>query len=364
MRTLTICACLVALCLASPTEARTVFIERVPDGGIQPLMTSDEAGTLRLVYFVAAGEDTRLGRLLYRERTSGSEGWSEPVVITPQPYRHTDAIGRADIAVDGAGRLHVTWFNASPPAYYYTKSDMSRTRFASPREVVTEHLDGVEAASSIATDGERVTISWHAGDMVDEASRQVYAVTSTDGGRTFGPEIAVSDQALGVCGCCCMETGYLDGGEFVLAYRSAIDGKGRHMQLMKNGTTTSVDDWVVEYCPVTSNAAAGDWLVFETEGTIMEARLTGEGGTRAVARSSSTIRQKHPAIAVNGDNERLIAWGEGNGYTVGGGLALRLFDAGGDSLAPEIEGRREATIPDYSFVAVSRLPNDDFLVLY
>lgn len=339
-----------------------VHLQHVPDNGIQPVLSSDSEGNVHLIYYLAKPGD-RVGDLYYR-RLEGNGSWTGAVRISRTAYRHPDAIGKAAFAIGADGRVHVTWFTADPAQYLYTRTDPGGTSFEPPRSVVSDHIDGVEAGAAIAVDNDRVTIAWHAGDMTHEESRRVYAISSADGGKFFGKELAISDPALGACACCSLATGFSPEGTLVLAYRSAIDGNGRHMQVMRNGDTETISEWQLDTCPVSSNAITGGWLAFETRGRILEWPMSAGAAARVVKDAAGAIRQKHPAIAVNLSGERLIVWGNAPGYIKGGRLDMTLVDNSGNPLPFSLDSPGPAEIPDYSVAAAAALPDGDFLVLY
>ena len=390
-----------------------VNLLRVPDGGIQPRARTDSAGTTHLVYFLlnqdaAAGTREQSGHLYYRQLAAGAKHWSAAIQVSTAAYEHNDAIGKASIAVDATGRVHVTWLELSPVRFQYTRSNQQQTDFEQPRSLVSTHLLGIEAEPALAVSGTQVAITWHAGDMLDEASRAVYARASSDAGATFGPEQQLSDPSLGACACCGLAAAYQPDETLLVAYRSAIDSSGRHMQLLQGAPgqrqTAMLDAWELNACPVTSNQFAQSqpqasiqntpqpsiqntpqalWLTFETRGEIRLYDVNGGqvGGVRAAA---GGLRQKHPALAVNSNGQRLLAWGEGNGYKSGGTLNWQLFNPAAETKsgteggtkggtkgeaadkAPEAGTKpdRQLRIPDYSVVAVAPRNNNSFLLIY
>ena len=350
------------LCLAGVAVAGDEprwHIERVPDSGIQPRLVADAAGKVHLLYFQFVNRETRRGHYVHRSR-HGNGDWSDPVRVFDVPLSHNDAIGKASLAVDDRGRVHVIWFPGD--SYYYARSTEDGSAFESPRKLVTDNANGIEAEAAIAVKDNEITIAWHAGDMADEASRQVYVVRSIDGGDHFGAETAISDASLGACACCTLATGYDRSGEFVYAYRSAINGTGRHLQLVRGTSTQSVGDWTVDTCPVSSNTIKRDWLVFETQGVVMSTSVNSPA-PRPVTTSDGDLRQKHPDIAINSKGERLVVWGEANGYVKGGQLRAQFLGET-DSHQRMQPDTGDMTIPDFSIAATAALADDSFLILY
>lgn len=361
------------------TMPPSVHIARVPNAGIQARMLNDSEGGVHLVYFKAASAGKRTGHLFYSSYVSDKAEWSTPVRVSSTTYMHQDAIAKANLTVDDVGRVHVVWFRRDPYEYVYTRSNPDRSSFEPERSLIKENLEGVEAEASIASFGDSVTLTWHAGDLGREAERCVFALTSRDGGQTFGEETRFSDPALGACACCTLASTYQRDGELMVAYRSAVNGDGRHMQLLvappmessrSPVDTRLISEWFLAACPVSSaNFSQGfqpvvqRWLAFEREGEIFFVDAgSEEAGPRKVTAGKSKVRQKHPSIAVNGFGHRLIVWGEGFGFRGGGDLKMRMFDrSNGSLITPDTEAM---TIADFSVGAVAALADGSFLVLY
>jgi len=343
--------------LASPT----VYIERVPDKGIQPRLVSDPDGGVHLLYFKKTEGRKNSGDLFYRKLLLPGK-WSTALRVS-QTFTHNDAIGKASMAIDADKRLHIVWFVSNPPGYWYSRS--TEKGFEPPRSLVTDNLNGVEAEATIAVRNNLVTINWHAGDLRAESKRQVYSIDSSNGGASFAREIAISDPGLGACACCGVASIYQEDGKLNIAYRSAINDTGRHMQLLSgsvssaNWQTSTLSEWKLNTCPVSSNAIKDNWLVFETRGRIYK---TSFSGSPVRVSSHDGERQKHPAIAINSAAQQLVIWGESPGYFNGGALKVAIFDSQNQIMeTPDTAGM---LIPDYSVAAATALEGGEFLVLY
>ena len=209
----------------------------------------------------------------------------------------------------------------------------------------------------------------------------MFTRVSSDAGISFGEELQTGDPALGACACCSLTTAYDNAGKQLLAYRSAIDNGGRHMQLLtvpSEGQPGVYRDlhplhqWELYACPVTTNELLkeqdhGNWLVFENHARIIMDFLPHESADiepdapLLVGDPLTETRQKNPAIAINSQREKLVVWGEAISYTRGGALNLQVFDA--DTVVVEVV-KPELNIPDFSFPAAAVLNDDSFLVLY
>lgn len=387
-RTMLYLTCLWFVALADISAAvPEVQIAATPDGGVQPRLVTDAEGEVHLLYFKKRlrAPAAREGNLYYRQYLKDQGHFSQPVKVSTQAFNlQSYAIARAALAIDGQGRVHVMWYQPRSDHYFYTRSNSDRTAFEQQRSMVNDFIEGHDAGGDIAALGNKVAIVWGAGDLSREEERTMFARFSHDGGETFGSEMMISNPDYGACACCAMAAEYLNDQELLVAYRSAVDGVGRHMQLLTvdgvdNSPTGShyeamqpLREWEASFCPLSTNdiAAGGngdagngdeDWLVFETESRIIQMRLPA-GEPMAVAEPFSETRQKNPAVAVNPRGQRLIVWGEAISHTRGGRLNMSLFD--GEGLVTDFRFEEDLAIGDFSFPAVAAIGPNKFLVLY
>lgn len=375
----------------SAAAATDVVIQATPDGGVQPRITVDNDGNIHLLYFKKRlrSPEAREGNLYYRQYSPEQKRFSLPVRVSSQAFNMpTFSIGRASVAIDGEGRIHALWYLPRQAEYIYTRSNIERTQFEPQRSMVTEFREGIDATADVAAHGNQVAIVWGAGDLSREDERTVFARLSEDSGASFGPEMSVGNPDLGACACCSLATNFVNSdidevSDLLVAYRSAIDGIGRHMQLLTLDLVGGVDvdgihsasyaavhqlqEWELSSCPLSTNDISIDsdahrWLVFETKSRIVQLDSQTQDAPTAIAEPFTETRQKNPAIAFNAKGERLVVWGEAISHARGGRLNLRLFDS--EDQIQEIELEEAITIPNYSFPAAASLPNGDFLVLY
>ena len=372
---------LFALSLASVAAAE-IHIQKTPDAGVQPRLVVDDSGNVHLLYFKKrlAAPSAREGNLYYRRYLPERNGFGLPVKVSSSAYDlRSFAIERAAMAVGGDGRVHVVWYVPKDNQYYYSSSNTEGSIFETQRPMVEQFSEGLDAGADIAALGSQLAIVWGAGDLSREQERAVYGRISMDSGASFSDEVQMGSKELGACACCALATDFAAENALRIAYRSAIDGVGRHMQtltvqLADEGMQTgdyadlsALQEWELSACPLSTNDIVVDvedrqWLVFETEARIMPLQL-GEGDeARAVAEPFIETRQKNPTMAINAAGDRLIVWGEAISHTRGGRLNMRLF-AADDSDASEAFVE-ELNIPKFSFPAAAALPNGDFLVLY
>ena len=81
---------------------------------------------------------------------------------------------------------------------------------------------------------------WHAdARRGSEEHRRVWMATSTDGGRTFAPEVALSTP--GVCGCCGMSAAVTERrAELVRAYTAVQNAQERIQALVNDPALASI----------------------------------------------------------------------------------------------------------------------------
>ena len=359
-----------------------VIIEPTPDGGIQPRLRVDDKGGIHLLYFKKRinRPSSREGNLYYRQYDTETRQFRLPVKVSSSAFSmQTFSIARAAMALTDDGRVHVMWYYPRSTEMIYSRSNPERTIFEEQRSMVRQYQDGIDAGGDIAALGSEVAIIWGAGDLSAEHERTMFARFSHNSGENFGDEIIISNPDLGACACCSLAGDYLREEDLIVAYRSAIDGVGRHMQLLTlenvnnqitgayYGSMHKEQKWEASFCPLSTNdiSRGSDnqrWLVFETESRIMELDLTTQDKVSPIGEPFIETRQKNPALAINQNGERLIVWGEAISHSRGGRLNMRLFNIEGHNT--DYDMIQEINIPDYSFPAVAALPNNDFLVLY
>jgi hypothetical protein len=366
---------------SDPSALPSVSVDRVPNGGIHPRIMFDEWGDTHLLYFRAEFPDSGayLGNLYYSRYDNSTGLWRPELKVSAEPFNYKDPIYRANLAIDGEGRVHVLWFVDRPAQYVYTRSNIEKSVFEDPRLLVRQNMEGIDAAAEIASYNNRIAIVWGAGDLMREDQRSIYLLESQDYGSTFGDEVMIADSALGACACCGLAAEFNQQGELIVAYRSAINNTGRHMQRLvvarnaHNEIQTSyqpvhaLSEWELSSCPVSTNDIVRDeegdhWLAYETQSRVLKLNMSDNSAPVFVSELSTGTREKHPAMASNGTGFHLIAWGEGGGFFSGGMLRRALFDQYGTEIdLPESD---DLEIPDRSFVAVMVKPDGDFLVLY
>ena len=374
------------LLLCSVVARGEVFVTSIPDGGLQPRLVTAADGGVHLLYFKKrlSAPSAREGNLYYREYLREERRFGLPIKVSSTAFNlQTFAIARASMAIDGEGRAHVIWYLPRENRYLYARSDVQRLQFEEQRSLVSAYIEGVDAAADVAAEGNQVAIVWGAGALSAEQERTVYARFSDDGGESFGAEQRVGNKDLGACACCSLAAEFDPQGRLSIAYRSAIDGVGRHMQwLTLHAETPSLatanealrgdysplqplQEWEMSSCPLSTNDFALDtngepWVAFETAARII--RLKANGTAAAVQEPATQTRQKNPSIAVAANGDVLTAWGEAISHSKGGALRAQLEDANGVII--EWELGTEITLPNFSFHAAAAIGGNDFLLLW
>ena len=372
---------LLALLLGSAVVAE-IRIEETPDGGVQPRLNVDDSGNVHLLYFKKrlSAPSAREGNLYYRQYLPEQNRFGLPIKVSSTAYDiRTFAIARASMAVGGDGRVHVVWYLPRENQYFYSRSNTERSQFEMQQSVVEKFGEGLDAGADIAAIGSQVAIVWGAGALSSEHERTVYGRISNDSGATFSDELQMGSKELGACACCSLATNFGDENELAIAYRSAIEGVGRHMQALtvqfadktiesgRYAELSELQEWELSACPLSTNDITVDaddnqWLVFETEGRINQLQLGAGIDAMPVAEPFIKTRQKNPAVAINSEGDRLIVWGEAISHTRGGRLNMHLFAADGSD--KNVGFTDEVSIPKFSFPAAAVLPDGNFLVLY
>ena len=374
--------CLLFALLIGSAAVAEIQIQKTPDGGVQPRLTVDASGNIHLLYFKKrlSAPSAREGNLYYRQYLPDQNRFGLPIKVSSTAYDiRTFAIARASIAVGGDGRVHVVWYLPRDNQYFYTRSNTERSKFETQQPVVNEFGEGLDAGADVAALGSQVAIVWGAGNLSREYERTVYGRISNDSGETFSDEMQMGNKDLGACACCSLATNFGAENELAVAYRSAIEGVGRHMQALtlqfadqdiQSGNyaeLSPLQEWELSACPLSTNditvdAEATQWLVFETEGRINQLQLGTGAQAMPVAEPFIKTRQKNPAVAINTQGDRLIVWGEAISHTRGGRLNMHLFAKDGSDKVTGFS--EEVSIPKFSFPAAAVLPGGDFLVLY
>lgn len=194
--------------------------------------------------------------------------WSAPRRLNPQPEPiYTDGENRPKVLASPDGALYVTWSRPLEAPYtgfvrFSRSLDGGRT-WSAPATVHHDRQPITHRFDSIAVDGAgRLFITWidkrdllraqAAGQPYDGAA--VYYTVSTDRGATFAPERKVADQT---CECCRIALAPDADGRMLALWRNVFAGQIRDHALAAlpvdatppTTTRATFSDWRVEACP-------------------------------------------------------------------------------------------------------------------
>ncbi|MSU63218.1 MAG: hypothetical protein EXS31_12620 [Pedosphaera sp.] len=366
---------------AETVKATKILIERVPNGGIQPQLFSDNHGTLHLVYFSG---DPANGDLQYVRRDARMAEWSKPIRVNSQSGSAiaVGSIRGAQMAIGRNGRIHVAWNGSSeaPPATHvgapmlYSRMNDAGTAFESERDIITKAA-GLDGGGSVAADLRgNVYVVWHAlipGAGAGEGNRAVFLARSTNDGRDFTVERQISPADSGACGCCGLRAYSGDDGNLFVLFRGASEKLNRPMRLLtsrdgENFKSILSHPWQTPSCPMSSAtfAQSGTRTVaaWESDQQVYWTTLKSSASSTETPRSTSgAAKSRHPAISVSSGGSTLVAWSEGTGWNRGGAFAWQLFDSTGK--ATDVKGRQDG-VPVWSFAATVAKVDGSFLILH
>lgn len=360
-----------ALLAGVPPQKEAILL-KTPQGGLQPQAVVDSGGVIHLIYLYGDPAAADIG---YVRKAPDEQDFSAPIRVNDRPGSAI-AIGSvrgAHIALGRSGRVHVAWNGSSKAEpkgprdsipMLYARIDDRGESFESQRNLM-QTATGLDGGGSIAADPSgNIYVAWHAQGQRDgkpiqgEDNRRVWLARSSDDGRTFGRETAISPPGTGVCGCCGIGALADNKGVLYLLYRSARAVIHRDMYLLISRDKGRVFDavnlhpWQIGACPMSTSslAQAGErvFLSWETSKQVYFAEVdtrTSSVGER-IAAPGESMNRKHPAIAANRRGQILLCWTEGTGWRRGGSLHWQLFDPARRPLAPTGE---EAVVPVWGF---------------
>ena len=252
----------------------------------------------------------------------------------------------------------------------YARLEAGRATFEPQRNLMTttRHLDG--GASVAARADGAVYVAWHANALdgaEGEQARRVWLAQSYDDGRTFAREVAISPEATGTCGCCGLRVA--TGGSTVrVLYRGARAQVHRDVHALtshdggRTFTAERVDAWEIGACPMSSMAIGSGpdpLYAWEHDGQVAFRVRGRTAGPPAVDATDVAQRRKHPRVAVSADDRVLLSWASGTGWNKGGGVGWQLF--AGDQPVTAVTTRDD--LPVWSFPAVAYI-GGRFVVVY
>lgn len=364
---------------ASTDEA--VMVHRIPGGGVQPQAAVDARGVVHVIYLKG---DPAHCDVEYIRSTDGGETWSTPVRVNSQPGSAI-AIGTvrgAHLALGRDGRPHVAWMGSSvaepkapggaTPMLYTRMADDGKS-FEPQRNVIASH-PGLDGGGSIAVDDRGdVYVAWHAPSVpkAGEQDRRVWVARSADDGRTFAPEVGLSDPTTGACGCCGMRI-FASDGKVLALYRGAAEQVNRGMYLIEADADLAhprdreIAPMKIGVCVMSTaalgRAGASPLAAWETNEQIFWSTVSPAGSVEPHAIPGAAKRRKHPAITANPAGQVLLAWTEGTGWNEGGSVAWQRFDAQGAAIPGSAAHADD--LPAWDSPAVFAIPGGHFGLVY
>jgi len=375
------------VCLISAralADAPTVTAARTPDAGLQSEVAVDDKNVVHLIYLKG---DPSASDVSYVRSTDGGASWSEPVRINSQAGSAL-AVGTvrgAHLALGAHGLVHVAWTGskrAEPKApgdqapMLYARGSVDAAgniSFEPQRNVMTSGLFR-EGGSVAADEKGHVYVAWHAvakkGGSEDD--RRVWVAVSADDGKTFAPETAISDPAIGICGCCGLDVLTGGDGRLYALYRGEVSLVTRDIYLVstdmsaKRPQSEMVAATRSSICLMSTSALArglrgvvGAW---ETADQVQWGIIDPKSGAMSEPITAAGAGSKHPALAVDAKGNTLIAWAQGTGWNKGGSVGWQAYDAAGTPI-PGTSGHVDG-LPVWSKPAAFARPDGGFVVLY
>jgi hypothetical protein len=267
-----------------------------------------------------------------------------PVRVNPEAGRATAWRGDPPtVAVSQEGVAYVGWTARAEPSsahaedLYLSASRDGGRSFAAPVKVNDDRKPAVHGMHSLAVgpDG-RVYLAWlderdikqpQPSEMAEghhmESTREVFTAYSTDGGRTFSPNLRVATDA---CPCCKTALAVGPDKRLYVSWRQVLPGDYRHIAVASStdgGETysqpvvVSDDRWQIAGCPVSGPALAAGAdgalrVLWYSEGQAGEAGLywaeSVDGGrTFAPRRFLSSGQTSGTPVLLGGESSTLTA---------------------------------------------------------
>jgi hypothetical protein len=377
-------AILLLIAATLPAAEPSVTFARVPDHGLQPQVAVDAMGIVHLIYLTG---DPARSDIFYRRSTDGGKNWSKAIRVNSMPGSAI-ALGTVrgpQLALGRGGSVHVAWMGsdlATPRAtqkatpMLYTRLVAGGGSFEPQRNVVQTHT-GLDGGGSIAADDHgNVFVGWHAPSHpgAGEQDRRVWVARSGDNGKTFAPEVAVSDAPTGACGCCGMKL-FADGGKLLALYRGAAEGVNRGMYLidvpaasLSGAVDRPIAPMKIGMCVMSTSALAnaphGVIAAWETKDQVFWSALDPQRPESLAPHSApgASPDRKHPALASDASGRTLLAWTEGTGWNKGGAVAWQMFDRVGQPVAGS--QARADDLPAWDAPAAFAIAGRGFVILY
>lgn len=231
-----------------------IRFSRVGGGGIQPLVFPGADGTLRVLYFVARGDER--GDLFTCVSKDEGKTFSEPrrLNATEGSVAAPRSFHRAAGALAAEGLLHVLWLDSSGSADDEGRAcRLAYTRVGAGGDVEPErdlfpaHDEVALTALAVDPEQQNVFAFFAAPETLAEGATRtrIWGARSTDAGASFSEPVTIDPEGDGVCVDSAISAGVSPKGALYALYRMfASYGKPENPAagVMDSRLLTSVDD--------------------------------------------------------------------------------------------------------------------------
>lgn len=267
---------------AAAAAPPAVQLQRVPAGGLQPQVAVDGAGVVHLVYFTG---DPAHGSLFYVTSRDAGAHFSAPLAVNQHPdAMATGNMRGAHLALGPRGQVDVAWPLGT--SMWFAQLAPGARAFTPERDLASGRpIDGGALAVDARGD---IDVFWHGQppNGKNEDAREVWVARSIDGGLRFAPARPVWNHP-GVCSCCGMAAAADARGNFYLIYRAERAQVHRDLYLLHSSdrgrTFTGADfaPWQVGICVMSTAqltaTSRGLYAAWEQENRVKWAQVNTDG---------------------------------------------------------------------------------------
>jgi hypothetical protein len=360
------------VCLSCRLLAGELMVVRLPDGAMQPRVTTVGDGSHAVVFCQGSPRASEV-----KLATLSGAGALGPLSTLSTSGTRAVAMGTVrgpSLALGADGARHVVWHgmqgsaaDGKGSALWFVRVDAAG-KASAPANLIgkTRALDGGAAIAAEAAG--HVWIVWHAlpEGKDGEAERRVFVRKSSDNGLTFSKPWPVKGEDMGICGCCGLAATVDASGSLHILYRVAENKSQRGARLIRlpaDATARTAaelvhkDRWSMPGCPMTTAALVPDGNSI-LSAWITEYQVQLRGWTAPT--EGGKVMQNHPRLIRNTAGETLLLWTEGAMWGKGGESVARTFDPKGDPTGSPLR----QSLPLWSHAAGAALADGRFAVIY
>lgn len=266
---------LAALFSASPNPDATVLAPR----GAMPTLTTDETGTVHLVY--AAGDS-----LLYATARDGGRHFSPAELVGRLPNLFAFAKRGPHVAA-ASGQVVVLANDKQGNVFAFSRK-MGEKTWSGSVPVSDQPDVNLEGFQTVTAAGNGVFHAFWL-DLRGGKHNKIYGSKSADGGQTWSENLLVYASPDGPVCSCCQVSALARGNEVLVLFRNSLAGaRDLYVARSTNGgaafapaTKLGRGTWKLEACPMDgggialSGKTAEPVTVWRREGTVFTALLNG-----------------------------------------------------------------------------------------